>query len=232
MLLKITFEVGNKSWVCRCIMSSACFFLSLVLFSASQADCYEYDSLGRLINVKYDATFSTSPKSESIYELDEHGNRVTVQTAAGSNVSCLEPDGIATSGVDEPLTSDDYDSGTDQGGGPNQSPVTDNESYSMLTNSTITVSPLEGDSDPEGGVLTLVSVTDGSPLVSATKSGNQVIIQSSGIEGSAGLTYLVSDPLGLIAAGSIQVTVTSSNSEPDPDPDGPPDILMCGDVLC
>ena len=228
--MEMAIKVRVKDDALKTFCFFASLFLSVVVSSNSFADCYEYDSLGRIYRVKYDAPRSASPKSESVYELDAHGNRVTVDTVTGENVSCAVPNGVATSGDYEPLLSQDYSSM--ESVVFNQEPIADDDVYSLLTNSTQVVSPLEGDVDPEGGVLTLESVANGSPLVSVTKFGDQIVIESGSVEGSVRFSYFVSDPLGLVAEGSILVTVTSASVVPEILPETLPEILLCGDVPC
>jgi len=167
----------------------------VLLSSNSYAECYEYDDLGRLITVKYDN--NTTKRS---YNLDKHGNRVGVNVDTAANVSCVAP-------VWEPSNGDinvspDYNQVS--------SIVTDTEHVSLAINSTITVTPLDGDS---GGVgLSLDSIANTSGLLAATKVGNEVTLTSNSTAGAATISYNVSDNSGNFATGMIVVTISADLS--------------------
>jgi len=187
--------------------------LAAFVFMSPQAfaECYTYDDLGRLVNVVYDNV----DKAQSAYSLDKHGNRITVSTTGSSSASCIPPSGTTSDYEDGPVISGE---GSSNASG-NQTPIADNETISMLINSTQIVMPLEGDVDPDGDTLSLVSISEASTLITATMAGNAVTVQSFSNEGSATITYMVSDGQGGISQGVISVTITIPNL--------PPDINIC-----
>ncbi len=173
--------------------------LSGLLFSPALSECYSYDNLGRLTSVVYDNANS----AKRTYNLDLHGNRTTVidQTSGGS--TCSPPSGNASQGENDP-------GGGTGGGGSNTPPVADDDNYGMELNSTLTANPLEGDTDSEGGILSLVSISGSSPYFTAQQSGNSVILTTGNLEGTGSISYVVSDDNGETDTGTMTVDVTDT----------------------
>ena len=190
----------------------ACSFLllgSVLANSQAYAECYEYDDLGRLLNVTYD----NAGNAQSSYNLDKHGNRITVSTTATSATSCVAPDG-STRGYEEgAMTSEQARTKPVPPSPGNQNPIAVDDNLSVLTESTQTAMPLEGDSDPDGDTLTVTSISETSNLIDATLNGEVVTIVSGVGEGLATITYTISDGNGGTAQGNINVTITAPENE-------------------
>ena len=81
-----------------------------------------------------------------------------------------------------------------------------------------TVNVLANDSDPDGDALEL---TDSSPpahgSVTCTAAGECTYTPAAGFAGSDGFTYVVADPSGAEATGSVAVTVSAVNQPPSAD---------------
>lgn len=97
---------------------------------------------------------------------------------------------------------------------PNEAPVVVLDSKSMDEDGSLTIKPLQNDSDPEGDPMTLTTVGSASNGV-ATKSGNNVLYSpNTNWSGSDSFSYTVSDGTSSVS-GTIDVTVNPVNDAPD-----------------
>lgn len=111
---------------------------------------------------------------------------------------------------------------------PNQPPVAVNDNYTMEQGQTITLNPLNGDSDPDGDSLVITGI-NGTQLTPGTAQqisvNNGVVnITSSGIisftptptfHGTVGFSYSISDGKGGTALANQVITVTELPIDPD-----------------
>ncbi|MEO1243795.1 MAG: Ig-like domain-containing protein [Pseudomonadota bacterium] len=96
---------------------------------------------------------------------------------------------------------------------PNEAPVVVLDSKSMNEDDSLTIKPLQNDSDPEGDPITLATVGSASNGV-ATKSGNNVLYSpNTNWSGSDSFSYTVSDGTSSVS-GTIDVTVAPVNDAP------------------
>jgi len=192
------------------------FFLFLGTFAIlapfAHAECYSYDDLGRLVSVVYD----DANVAKRTYTLDEHGNRELVEDATSSGGVCTVPSGNTSTGQNAAIGSDDYDTQTSSSEPPvsNTPPIADDETISLLVNSSITINPLEGDTDVDMDTLSLTSITitNGSGLLSAVQVGNSVFVLTFGSTGSASISYIVSDGNGGTDIGDISITINADSA--------------------
>lgn len=92
----------------------------------------------------------------------------------------------------------------------NKAPVANADSGSVVNNSTVTLSVLANDSDPEGDALGVTTVTQGTNgLVSFTKTG-VTYKPNSGFVGTDTFTYTVSDSFGATAVATVTINVTAA----------------------
>jgi hypothetical protein len=89
----------------------------------------------------------------------------------------------------------------------NDAPVLATDTASVVINKTVTINPLGNDTDVDGDVLTLVSITAPSKG-KAVKSGNSVIYTAGGSTGTTTFNYTVNDGHGGTATSKITVTIT------------------------
>jgi hypothetical protein len=94
-----------------------------------------------------------------------------------------------------------------QQGRRNRPPVTVADSASVFAGTPTVIAVLANDSDPEGGALTLVSATAtfGSAVVQA--GGTVRYTPPAGYTGPDSVTYVVADPQGAQAQGTLAITV-------------------------
>jgi YD repeat-containing protein len=93
-------------------------------------------------------------------------------------------------------------------GPPNQPPVTVFDTITVPACAPNSVNVLANDSDPEGGALTLISVTSASLAnVSMGSSSGLVLVTGYGSAGADQVTYVVSDPQGATSSGILAITV-------------------------
>ncbi len=93
---------------------------------------------------------------------------------------------------------------------PNRPPVAVGDSASVVAGSSVTVSVLANDSDPDGDSLTVTGVT--SPSVgTATRSASSVVYTApSGASGTTTFDYTVCDPDGACDRATVTITIQSS----------------------
>lgn len=93
----------------------------------------------------------------------------------------------------------------------NQPPVATNDATTTNSNTAKSLDPRINDSDPEGGVLTIISVgtpTSGSVVITGGGTG-VTYTPASNFVGTASFTYTIRDPLNATAAGTVTVTVAN-----------------------
>lgn len=103
---------------------------------------------------------------------------------------------------------------------PNKPPVATNDVANGL-GQRLTISVLDNDLDPDGGVLTLVSATVVAPANAGavSVSGNRLVFDpTSGFSGVATLRYTIADDKGANASATVSVTVTACPTLPSPNP--------------
>jgi hypothetical protein len=107
------------------------------------------------------------------------------------------------------------------GGGPieNLPPVANPDTATVPANTPTLIDVLANDSDPEGGVLTLVSASTATGTA-VVQAGQVLYTSPAGFSGGATITYVVADPQGATATGTVSVTVTAPpNAPPVANPD-------------
>lgn len=95
----------------------------------------------------------------------------------------------------------------------NDAPVANNDTVTVQEDATISVSPVENDVDIDGDSLTveIVSVSSGTAIV----EGNIInYTPVANFNGTAIITYSITDPSGSSASATITVTVTAVNDAP------------------
>ena len=94
-------------------------------------------------------------------------------------------------------------------------PITQSDKATINQGESVTISVLDNDTDVEGGVLTLVSVsTPGGGTVSVGSGGNVRYTPQATFSGQDAFTYIVSDPEGNTSEGTVTITVIRSNAPP------------------
>ncbi|WP_051116670.1 Ig-like domain-containing protein [Sphingomonas sp. PAMC 26617] len=102
----------------------------------------------------------------------------------------------------------------------NPAPITQNDAVTIDEDTTVTVNVLANDSDPDGDPLTVVSAM--ATVGSAVLSGNQIqYTPPANFNGTATITYRVSDGQGGTATATLTVTVTPVNDAPVATPIAP-----------
>lgn len=91
----------------------------------------------------------------------------------------------------------------------NQPPITSPDSVSVKVCMSTTKNVTANDIDPEGGALTLVSVSGSSVASLLVESASNIRVSAYGSPGSQVVTYVVKDAQGLTSTGSLTVTVTN-----------------------
>ena len=224
------FEKNIRNALCLGVVSA------LVFPALAHGECYEYDTLGRLISVTYDDQSTVTD-----YALDKHGNRITVETSSASASVCEQPDGVTSDGETGPVVSSDIDDGTpvpDDGVDPdNRPPITDREDVSVLVGESVTVYPLVGDSDPDGDSISLTGAFTNSTLIAGAQiDGDAVIITAGDIGGESFVNYTIEDEHGGSGVGYIGVVINEPYEPPgDPDPGEDPlpfDDCVSQGILC
>ncbi len=99
----------------------------------------------------------------------------------------------------------------------NNPPIIGNDFTTIIVNTTTTICVLANDSDPEGGELTIVSITQ--PIEGGTVSFNEdstclVFTPTPGYIGTIDFTYTVCDEQGNCSVGTVTVTVITAGSPP------------------
>ena len=113
----IGLRLSTQTVVTYCICCLSFSFCSI----SAQAECYEYDKLGRLVSVVYDDANS----AKRTYNLDAHGNRNTVDVDLSSAGNCLEPSGNIETGSGGPISNTPLNA--------------DDENIALLINESVTV---------------------------------------------------------------------------------------------
>jgi hypothetical protein len=159
------------------------------------------------------AVSGTGRASDSTtFTYDALGRLVAVSTTGGPN------NGLAVSTAYDPAGNrSSYSVGT--GGSPpqppspppNQPPVAVANSGSMAKCTSKTFAVLANDYDPDGNTpLSLVGVSYGGLLGTASVSGSNVHFEAYDSTGTAAVTYTVADSLGATANGTLTITITSA----------------------
>lgn len=93
----------------------------------------------------------------------------------------------------------------------NQPPVAANDAVSTLSNAAVSLDPRTNDSDPEGGALTIVSVSAASSGSAAVTGGGTGVTYTpaANFTGTATFTYTVRDPQNATATATVTVTVNN-----------------------
>ncbi|HEY3282266.1 MAG TPA: Ig-like domain-containing protein [Armatimonadota bacterium] len=97
---------------------------------------------------------------------------------------------------------------------PNRPPAAQDDTGSTTTGTPVTLPILANDTDPDGDVLSLVSVTPPAHGTANPSSRGIVYIPSPGFVGVDCFTYIVTDPLGALASAEVTVTVRPANQAP------------------
>ncbi len=148
--------------------------------AASETVTYNYDALGRLLGAAH--VDGPNDGAGSAYAYDPAGNRT--QATAGTGVTPPTPPP------------------------GNLAPVTVADSASVETCEQVLVNVVANDSDPEGGSVTLVGVTEGGKG-EANDAGDTSVHYWAGPDlGQDVLTYTVEDNLGAQETGTLTMTVT------------------------
>lgn len=180
--------------------------------SASYAECYGYDELGRLVSVVYD----NADAAERAYNLDEHGNRKLVTDSVSGSGSCSEPTGNTTSGatagtessvysLPEPLTPTPPTPASNSA--PNLPAVP--KVYSLQIGSSLSIDLLSDITDPDDDPLT-VSLKEPLPTlvsVQGLTSDGYVNVTSNLFAGETTIDFTVSDGNGHDVDSSVIVKV-------------------------
>lgn len=95
---------------------------------------------------------------------------------------------------------------------PNRVPVLTPDSASIRPGTTVTVSPLANDKDPDGDPLRLVAAVSSAPAVGSVRiAGSQLVIGAAAkATGRFSVTYTAADGRGGRAAGTVAVTVVAA----------------------
>ncbi|MCP4786979.1 MAG: tandem-95 repeat protein, partial [Fuerstiella sp.] len=97
----------------------------------------------------------------------------------------------------------------------NDAPVTDSESVSLDEDSSVNIAVLDGDTDVDGDVLTVDSVTQGANgSVAIQTDGTVTYTANANYNGTDSFTYTVSDGNGALVTETVNVTVNPVNDAP------------------
>ena len=100
------------------------------------------------------------------------------------------------------------------GAPPNQPPVATADSATTTQNTATLIDVLANDRDPDGGTLSMTSVTNAAHGTVAIQAGKVLYTPTSGYLGSDAFTYTVSDGQGGTAVGNVSVTVGAPPNQP------------------
>ncbi|MDR7090925.1 retention module-containing protein [Cellvibrio fibrivorans] len=94
----------------------------------------------------------------------------------------------------------------------NDAPIAVNDTANVDEGSSVMVAVRTNDSDPEGGVLTVASVSQGAngSVVIDAVTGNPVYTPNTGFSGNDSFTYTVQDPSGVTATATVNVVVKAN----------------------
>ena len=117
----------------------------------------------------------------------------------------------------------------------NDAPTAVNDTANVDEGSSVAVAVRTNDSDPEGGILSVVSVSQGAngSVVIDAVTGNPIYTPNAGFSGNDSFTYTVQDPLGATATATVNVVVKANAPSvlvQDLD-SGPEDNDVTGNVL-
>ncbi len=98
----------------------------------------------------------------------------------------------------------------------NQPPVAVNETTVTDCETTITVSPLNNDSDPDGDVLIVCSVSEPANGTAVLMGSSIMYTPNDGFSGTETITYEACDPSGASATAVVTVTVNECSDIPGP----------------
>jgi hypothetical protein len=157
---------------------------------AGETTAYSYDPLGRLVATSSTGTVNNGVATSVAY--DPAGNRSSyaVTGAGGGSPPPVPPPAPPPA---------------------NQPPVAVANSGSMPKCTSKTFAVLANDYDPDGNTpLSLVGVSYGGMLGSASVSGSNVYFEAYDSTGNAAVTYTVADSLGATANGTLTITITSA----------------------
>lgn len=101
--------------------------------------------------------------------------------------------------------------------GSNDAPTAAADTATTAEDSAVTVSVFTGDSDPEGGPLTVTGVSgaaNGTANILDATAGTVEFLPDPDFNGDGGFTYTIDDGTGLTATASVTVTVTPENDAP------------------
>lgn len=99
---------------------------------------------------------------------------------------------------------------------PNTAPVANNDSSSVGAGASVDIMVRTNDTDPEGNILTVTSVSSPSDggSVSIQGGGTHVLFTAPASGGTKTFTYTISDRAGGTASATVTVTVSSTNTPP------------------
>lgn len=176
---------------------------SLLVFAAtgavvaqSSTETYDYDALGRLVEVRTVGGANNLQAHEICY--DAAGNRTQFRaTDDGSSITCA-------GGSPTP-------SPTPTPTGSNSPPTTTNDSASGQCSTIVTVNLTANDSDPEGNTpLALQSITKNyGSATAAVASASSVNVAYGPAGDISNFTYTVADSLGATSTGQLTVSTSS-----------------------
>lgn len=101
----------------------------------------------------------------------------------------------------------------------NQPPVAADDSASTEQDSSVTISVLANDTDPEQDALAVISYSQGSNGSVSGSSGSLVYTPDPGFTGTDSISYTIGDGFGATAMASVSITVTAINQSPVATPD-------------
>jgi hypothetical protein len=97
----------------------------------------------------------------------------------------------------------------------NQPPVAQADSVSTAYNTAVNFNPRTNDSDPEGGALTIQSVTTPSSGTAVVNSGTSITYTpANGFSGQATFNYTIRDPQNATATAGVTITVAPAPNQP------------------
>ena len=116
---------------------------------------------------------------------------------------------------------------------PNRPPVPEPDSVSTDEDQAVTINPddlLLNDADPDGHLLTVISVQDATGGIVALTGGSVLFTPNGNFHGTGGFTYTVDDSNGGTGTAAVEVTIASVNDAPVADA-GPNQIVKMRDTV-